>query len=209
MAIVNMETGVTLDMPNKFALIAIVTSFSDRHPRICKWFQEYNRCKFTTFCHFKHVKIDSIENLMVKIEENTNKLSELDKKLEQIEKEEIVIQKKLEAHEDQIEKKLKAFENRLVEMSKQMEEKNNKITALENILKKTSDKLENTKKAKDIKFKCNMCDFQSGSQSGLKTHISRKHTNYPENEDSFKCEICEDVYIKKEYSKDHMLTHSY
>ena len=28
MAIVNMETGVTLDMPNKFALIAIVTSFS-------------------------------------------------------------------------------------------------------------------------------------------------------------------------------------
>ena len=27
MAIVNMETGVTLDMPNKFALIAIVTSF--------------------------------------------------------------------------------------------------------------------------------------------------------------------------------------
>ena len=63
-------------------------------------------------------------------------------------------------------------------MSKQLEEKNNEITDLENILKKTSDKLENTKKAKDVKFKCNMCDFQSGSQSGLKTHISRKHTNY-------------------------------
>ena len=60
----------------------------------------------------------------------------------------IVIQKKLEAHEDNIKKKLQAFERRLIEMSKQLEEKNNKITDLENILKKTSDKLENTKKAK-------------------------------------------------------------
>ena len=145
---------------------------------------------------------------MVKIEENTNKINELDRKLEQLEKVEIDIQKKLEAHEDKIENKLQAFETRLIEMSKQMEEKNNKITALENILKKTSDKLENTKKAKDIKFKCNMCDFQSGSQSGLKTHISRKHTNY-EHDASFKCEICDDKYIKEEYLKDHMITHSY
>ena len=55
---------------------------------------------------------------MVKIKENTNKLIELDRKLEQIEKTEIVIQKKLEAHEDQIEKKLQALESRLLEMSK-------------------------------------------------------------------------------------------
>ena len=54
-----------------------------------------------------------------------------------------------------------------------------------------------------------MCDFQSGSKSGLKTHISRKHTSYADDEVSFKCEICDDVYIKEEYLKDHMLTHAY
>ena len=36
-----------------------------------------------------------------------------------------------------------------------------------------------------------MCDFQSGSKSGLKTHISRKHTNHTENDVPIKCEICE------------------
>ena len=62
-----------------------VLSCENRHPRNCKWYQEYNRCKFTTYCKFKHVKIDSIENLMEKIKENSNELNELAKKLEKIE----------------------------------------------------------------------------------------------------------------------------
>merc|ERR1712208_104109 len=108
----------------------------NRHPKICKWYQEYSRCKSTTYCKFKHVKIDSIENIMDKIKENTNNLNELDKKMEKIEKAEIDIQK-------QIEQKLEDFKTRLIEMSMQMDEKDKKIAALENCLKETSDVLEN------------------------------------------------------------------
>ena len=38
-----------------------------------------------------------------------------------------------------------------------------------------------------------------------------KHTflSYADDEVSFKCEICDDVYINEEYLKDHMLIHSY
>ena len=122
----------------------------------------------------------SIENLK---EENTNNLNELDKKMEEIEKAEIDVQK-------QIEQKLEAFKTRFLEMSMQMDEKDKKIAALENCLKETSDMLENTLNSKDLpvkgapskqKFNCNSCEFQSSSSSGLKTHISMKHTAYTEN----------------------------
>ena len=195
-----------------------VLSCENRHPRNCKWYQEYNRCKFTTYCKFKHVKIDSIENLMDKIKENSNELNELAKKLEKIEKVELDIQKRIEAYEDQIEKKLDAFEIRLIEISMQMKEKDNKIASLENCLKETGDMLEKALKAKDFpkegvpskqKFKCAFCEFQSTSSSGLKIHISRKHTNYIENDVPLKCEICVEEFKTEKDLKDHAITHTY
>ena len=34
--------------------------------------------------------------------------------------------------------------------------------------------------SENMKFKCDLCDFQSNTNQGLKTHISRKHTKYSE-----------------------------
>ena len=148
---------------------------------------------------------------MDKIKENTNNLNELDKKMEKIEKAEIDIQK-------QIEQKLEDFKTRLIEMSMQMDEKDKKIAALENCLKETSDVLENRLNSKDLpvkgapskqKFNCNFCEFQSSSSSGLKTHISRKHTDFTEREVPLKCELCAEQFKTEKDLKDHMITHSY
>ena len=48
-----------------------------RHPRICSWFQQYRRCKFTSFCKFKHVNSENIDDLIKLIEENSRKLLEI------------------------------------------------------------------------------------------------------------------------------------
>ena len=50
MAIVNMETGVTLDMPNKFALTAIVTSFSVKTDTL----ESVNGFRSTTDVNLQH-----------------------------------------------------------------------------------------------------------------------------------------------------------
>ena len=67
-----------------------------RHPRNCKWYQDYGRCKFSSYCKFKHVKLDSIEDLVKKIKQNENKL---DKSIKNIEKQVLEILGKLEAYE--------------------------------------------------------------------------------------------------------------
>ena len=158
------------------------------------------------------MKIDSIENLMEKIKENSNELNELAKKLEKIGKVELEVQKRIEAYEEQIVKKLDAFEIRLIEISMQMKDKDNKIATLENCLKETGYMFEKALKAKDLpkegipskqKFKCDFCEFQSTSSSGLKTHISRKHTNYIESDVPLKCEICVEEFKTEKDLKDH------
>ena len=193
-----------------------------RHPKICSWFQQYRRCKFTTFCKYKHINSENIDELINLIEENSKKLLEVNKALEAIKKEEELVKSKEEVFEEKVENRFVEFEGRITALFKLLEEKNEKIVNLESSLRETRESLEqvlnekNLKKKKksynledSSKFKCKLCNFQSGSQSGLKTHISRKHTNYADNEVSFKCEICDDKYIKEEYLKEHMITHSY
>ena len=60
-----------------------------------------------------------------------------------------------------------------------------------------------------LKFKCKMCDFQSSTSGGLKTHIARKHTNYSENNLQIKCETCGEDFESEKDLKNHMITHSY
>ena len=50
-----------------------------RHPRVCKYYYEYRRCKFGSFCSFSHrVSGNSIEN--------ENKIIEMERKISNLEK---------------------------------------------------------------------------------------------------------------------------
>ena len=54
-----------------------VFACEQRHPKICNFYREFQRCKFTTFCKYKHEKqnnvnenserIDQLENLRKEI----------------------------------------------------------------------------------------------------------------------------------------------
>ena len=93
-----------------------------RHPKVCGWYQQYGKCKFTSF---KHVSTDNIENLRKRVEENTTKLSEIEKALEAIKKEEGKIQNKIEVFEKELEKRFVELENKFTTSVNEFIEKNN------------------------------------------------------------------------------------
>ena len=77
----------------------------------------------------------------------------------------------------------------------------NRILSLEKALEK---------KKKD-KFKCDKCDYVTGSTKGLKMHVRRKHTVIIKDNDKYPqvCDICEDELTSQNEMKKHMKQHSY
>ena len=57
-----------------------------RHPKTCKWFREYGRCKFDP-CAFKHVG-NNIEKLKAENQEVLSKLNDIEKALAALEERE-------------------------------------------------------------------------------------------------------------------------
>ena len=54
-----------------------------RHPRICNFFRDYNRCKFSEWCAFKHVEnnthgSDSMKEIIEKLDNLTKAIKEKD-----------------------------------------------------------------------------------------------------------------------------------
>ena len=74
-----------------------IRSCNLRHPRKCKWFREYRRCKFGEWCSFDHVdsidnedsikeifeKLENLTKIILEKDEKINKLAEKIKKLEE------------------------------------------------------------------------------------------------------------------------------
>ena len=81
----------------------------------------------------------------------------------------------------------------------QRKEQENRIKELEKIFN-----------CRDSRFKCKQCDYTTGSEQGLKTHISKKHKQMEGSLDfPTSCNLCEkELDCLKDY-KLHMKTHSY
>ena len=77
---------------------------SKRHPRECRYWTEYKRCKFGDYCSFKHTSkrptISDTEDIDMELEDLKSKLESINKLLE-------VKDKQIEEHSKQI----KTFEN--------------------------------------------------------------------------------------------------
>ena len=93
-----------------------VSKCEKRHPKICRFYRDYKRCKFTVGCMYKH---ENQFELFEKIEKKLEKLkcnhSDKDKK------------KILE----NVEEKLESMESIIETQKKQMEENNAIIASLE------------------------------------------------------------------------------
>ena len=151
-----------------------------KHPKLCRYYRDYKRCKFTVGCLYKHEnQYDIFEKIEKKLEEV--KCNHNSKDIQNITK--------------NVEEKLKSMENLIELQKKQIEENNSKIACLELRLDEFEKKFSNEKKSKDRKvkdlenlikiknekalkdiFKCDNCGFETTSERGLNVHIKRNES---------------------------------
>ena len=191
----------------------------ERHPKLCRYFQNYGRCKFSP-CAFRHEtsniipvneekdlreKLVFLENEIKakdkKIEELATKISDLETKLSVIDS----IKEKIEDHDKKFEKLLKAIDKTLEFFQDKFNVLNEDIDDLavdlnDDIGNLTLDheenSLEQTFKNPFLGFKCDFCEFVAKSERGLQTHKTRKHLN---------CEWCEFICIDDSEMKKHKM----
>ena len=100
-----------------------------RHPRKCRFFEEYSYCKFGTFCRFKH-KLFSDEESVQQIEKLKTDLQRLETEIaekdDEIKMKENQI-KDLEEKNKNLEIDIKKLEQKVKELQSNVEEINNTV----------------------------------------------------------------------------------
>ena len=203
-----------------------------RHPKECWWFYTYQRCRFSN-CSYKHTKKTDLKEEVIEInkklraveEEIKKKESEIKAQEEKIRglerKENSDLEIKVEMLEKlvvSLEKKVAYFEINLhkkddeYEKGKQIEGKEvNEGQSLDEIIRENS-----------LKFQCDNCDFKSKTQKQLQIHKIKAHSLgkldsekgrvYESWGKEFRCKICkfsikEELEIREHMSQDHGLVH--
>ena len=189
-----------------------------RHPNPCKFGP---RCQFKRRkeCLYLHVTLVPNDDATEALNQKFTKLfKQLEREIEKRDSEINLLKGKLISLEglDNI--------NGVSDMKKDLETQNLKVNGLETkmeevenlhkVQRKEQEKrikeLEKIIKCRDSRFKCKQCDYTTGSEQGLKAHISKKHKQTVDSLDFPRmCSLCEkDLESSKEY-KIHMKTHSY
>ena len=200
-----------------------------RHPRVCKHYRDLGYCKFTTYCKFEHRKQKHIS-------ENSEKIVELERKLNNIVMPNSENQQAKEDLAKHVDKKLETLDRQILHMRKSIEEKDKCIEELSNRLKVMEDKfaetqsldskfkaqetklktvcanvtkLEKIVKCKEGKFECKECDYKASSEQLLKNHMNKKH-NVKKEESLYprSCELCDKEIKCARDLKMHMREHT-
>ena len=178
-----------------------------RHPRKCKFFQEYKRCKFGDFCSFDHtfanVNDDTIEELKKELENVKAKVHALEKHIEDknfklteafkktIETQnELIIKTSMEAFEVAVAAALAPFSLRQDELEHRNDTRlNSLLTMVSTLTDAVSVKPSDTPKSGNNStrtnsnhsqtFPCNICGQLFDLERSLRNHI-RSHHNLPD-----------------------------
>ena len=188
-----------------------------RHPRECRYFKNYKRCKFDP-CKFSHIdKVSQNLNQIRKIKDNIDvKIAEIDDKIKKLNDQIKTIENQQKENYpaendfiERIENKFVLLESNLEVLKKYVSEKDSYIISLEEKLSKVEEanieqKLKIVKvisdsslSAKNI-FKCRNCDFETNSEKGLKQHTSKKHTKSEDMGKRLFCERCKHAFSNSE-----------
>ena len=123
-----------------------ISACSKRHPKVCKYYREYNRCKFSDRCVYAHVvKDNDLENLKLENERILQKICELEK---------VIVEKCENQNKNCLEQKLEVVERKLenfLTLEKQIFDKDNLITELDKKLKEMESRIFNLEKARNEK----------------------------------------------------------
>ena len=197
-----------------------------RHPRECRWYREFCRCKFGDYCSYSHnKKKDNLDQLKMDNTVILEKLSELEKTAKEKDKlfdnfvtamlekfrklEEKVFN--FDNHESEIE--LTFFNPSDVEKScddcnfKTYEEGDLENHVEVSHEKKSNDEVEiHTIENECIQIteaevlKCDLCDFQTKHQAGLKSHKTKIHGQKIKHP----CDQCEETFENRKKLKSHI-----
>ena len=147
-----------------------ISTCSLRHPKVCKYYREYNRCKFSDRCAYVHVEKDNdLEKLKIENERILLKIWELEKVIVdncENQNKNKALEQKLEL----VERKLDKF----LALEKQIFDKENLVAELDNKVKEMEIRIFNLEKGtmeKEVsggkgKKKCDKCNFETDSERG-------------------------------------------
>lgn len=169
-----------------------------RHPKRCKYFAEFNKCKFGSFCKFKHDEIGNIkfdreiemlrkdlENVKNGIKEKEIEIREKDKEIKKVSNDlqdkmcalEMIV-KRLELDLQELRKENMSLRARVEEKEKgniinnipdELEEKD------ESDAHQVEEQVEENQMEEITSFRCTQCDFIGKNMAGLKIHDTAKH----------------------------------
>ena len=206
------------------------SSCNRRHPKECRYYRRYRRCKFDP-CKFLH-KENNIDEILKTKESIDLKLKIIDDEIKKLNEKIVAIEnsyvEKNQHFMADFENRLEIFETNLKTSKIAILEKDNQIQSLE--LKVSKIEEENKDQSLKIQsliqelkilseasnnpitqFKCRNCDFETTSEKGLKQHNSKKHTKSENKGKRFECKHCKygfnsketlDVHIGKTHTKD-------
>ena len=86
----------------------IIDNCEKRHPRVCKYYREYRRCKFGEFCCYKHI-LES-ESQIMECQELKSKIAALESIIDSIRNEKEILASKV----SNLEERLQNIENNAV-----------------------------------------------------------------------------------------------
>ena len=101
-----------------------VFNCEERHPRMCNYFKEFGRCKFTTYCKYDHTK-------EINIKTSNEKLLKLEKEFEELRHMEEELKVGKSDLEKQLNEEIVALEKKVDSLVNALEKKDSVISSIE------------------------------------------------------------------------------
>ena len=167
-----------------------------RHPKECRYFQDFNRCKFSEWCRFKHSKKDGesdweklrnenkdIKCKLERMEEQFKDIHTMDDIIHNLNQKFIEMEENMKVKDDLINDlvlRIKVVEQKQNSSEEEAEKENLDVEKRSECETSVSERKTNDS-ASDIQdekvFECDICTYKTKSENGIKIHKAKKHTN--------------------------------
>ena len=186
-----------------------------RHPKICKYFDKKNKCRFDE-CSYAHekdaktVKIEFLENKIIELKADLiileknfhNKTKILSDEVAQLNRSFVKISNKFEEIEHD-------KRNNINKVTKSRLSKKDRVIEIESCQSVSKNKDKTTSFSQQLNYKCQHCEYENDNKVTFEKHINTKHADKYENiiECSEECPLCSDEFSTIKELNDHKAEH--